>query len=114
MKALDLVDPASQIVDRLLVPAEREADAVERADLVEAAEVVLEPRERGQRLRELMRRDAREDVIAREQDVVHLQADEARTVTGNVMHAIPRTDDVAVPQRSIDRLAPEEALAAHV
>ena len=73
-------------------------------DLREAVEVVLEARERRDGLRELVRRDAREHVVAREQHVVHLQADQARAMPRHVVHAVAGADGVAVAQQPVDLL----------
>ena len=106
----DGVDARAQVPDGLLVPAEGEVDPLELPDLREAVEIVLEPRERGDGLRELVRRDTRQDVIAREQDVVHLQAHQPRAVPRDVVHAVAGADGVPVAQRAVDLLRAEGAL----
>ena len=81
--------------------SESEVDPLDFPHFGEAVKVVFQSCERGDGLRELVRRDTREDVIARQKDVVHLQAHEARAVTRDVMHAVAGTDRVPVAEAAV-------------
>ena len=76
--------------------------------------VVLEPREGRDGLRELVGRRSREDVIAREEDVVHLQAEEAGAVAGHVDDLVAGPDGVGVAQETVDFLRAECALPGRI
>src|SRR5262249_12707058 len=75
MERAELVDRPVHVRDPRLGPAETELDPADVQDLVERLEVAPQPAEERDAFRRLMRRGAREDVVAGEQHVVDLQAD---------------------------------------
>ncbi len=72
MGLADGLDSRRYVVHRVFVPAQPETDAGDGGDLVQRVEIVAQPHVVGDALRGLVGGDARQDLIGRQQNVIHL------------------------------------------